>query len=446
MVLRDILITPVLIILVLVAAYFLRNLFSDSLTRKYFIPGLSLKIFGAIAIGLIYQFYYEGGDTFTYFNYGSGIIFEAFQESPIKGIKLIFANGEYHADTFKYASRIVFYRNLPSYFVIRVAGFFDLFTYHTYSATAVLFAILSFSGMWALFITFYRMFPKLHLEFAIAVFFVPSLFFWGSGILKDPLTLCALGWATWSFYEILFRKKNFLLAGLIFLISAFVIYSIKVYILMCFVPALLIWLYMIGMKKVRNPVVKTMVMPIATCIALYGIYLAIIQIGEENRQYNIENIAQTAEATARWLTYVSEREGGSAYSLGDFDYTFGGMARKAHKAIWVTLFRPYLWEVKNVVMMLSAIESFLFLLLTLYVLLKSGIRFIFKYIFASPVIIFCFTFSIAFSFAVGISTYNFGSLVRYKIPMIPFYLAGLFILHYYAKRARKRGRFLRVEY
>jgi len=435
-----------LLFLVFLGAYFLRNLFTDPLTRKYFIPGLSLKIIGAISIGLIYQFYYGGGDTFTYFTHGSKYIYEAFQDSPLKAFKLIFANGEYHADTFKYATKIIFYRDLPSYFVIRITGFFDLLTFHTYSATAVCFAVLSFSGLWALFLTFYRMFPKLHMEFAIAVFFIPSVFFWGSGILKDPLTISALGWATWAFYEIFFRKRNILVAIIVFLISTYVIYSIKIYILLCFVPALMIWLFMVGMKRVRNPLAKAMIIPFAASVMLVGIYLAILEIGEDNKRYNIKNVAETAEATARWLTFVSEREGGSAYSLGDFDYTPAGMMRKSHKAIWVTLFRPYLWEVKNIVMLLAALESFVFLLLTLYILISSGFKFSIKYITSSPVIIFCLIFAITFSFAVGISTYNFGSLVRYKIPMIPFYLSGLFILYHYSKSARKRGRFVRVEY
>jgi hypothetical protein len=39
-------------------------------------------------------------------------------------------------------------------------------------------------------------------------------------------------------------------------------------------------------------------------------------------------------------------------------------------------------------------------------------------------------FSIVFAFAIGISTFNFGSLVRYKIPIYPFFLSMLFVLNY----------------
>jgi hypothetical protein len=47
-----------------------------------------------------------------------------------------------------------------------------------------------------------------------------------------------------------------------------------------------------------------------------------------------------------------------------------------------------------------------------------------------PNLSFSLAFSIIFAFAVGISSYNFGALSRYKIPCLPFYAASLIILYY----------------
>jgi hypothetical protein len=442
---RDLIVTPLFLIFIYVTAYFVRYIVADRTVRKYFIPALTLKIFGAISLGFIYQYYYKGGDTFVYFHQGSRYIWEAFLDSPLKALKLIFAKGDYLPETLEYASKIIFYDDLPSYFVVRVAGLFDILTFHTYSATACLFAVASFSGLWAMYTAFYRMFPKLHMELAIAIFFIPSVFFWGSGILKDSITLGALGWATYAFYCIFIRKRNLILPLLILTLSFLIIYEIKIYILLCFVPALLIWLYLHYMSRVRNLVLKTMVFPVSLLILVGSGYLAVKRIGEENRRYNLGNITQTAEATARWLTYVSAREEGSAYSLGDFDYSASGILKKTVPAIWVTLFRPYFWEAKNPVMALSALESFLLFGFFLFVLLMVFRRGNLSKIFEQPVIAFCFFFTITFSFAVGISTYNFGSLVRYKIPMMPFFLIGLLLLLAYSKRRRKLARFDRNE-
>ena len=79
----DLFITPVFLILVYGLAYYVKPFVTDKYTGRYFIPGLSIKIVGAIAVGLIYQFYYGGGDTFTYFHLVSRYIWEAFKESPV---------------------------------------------------------------------------------------------------------------------------------------------------------------------------------------------------------------------------------------------------------------------------------------------------------------------------------------------------------------------------
>ena len=435
---KDLFITPLILIIVYILAWIIRPFVTDRVNRKYFIPALTLKIIGAISLGLIYQFYYGGGDTFTYFSNGSRFIYEAFRENPALGFKLIFAGNEYQPDTFLYASKIYSYGDLPSYFVVRVAGFFDIFTFHTYSATAVLFAVMSFSGLWALYYVFYKMHPQLHFGFAVAVFFIPSVFFWGSGILKDSITIGALGWATFGIYHLFIEKRRLILSSVVILISFFTIYSVKIYILLSFIPAAVLWIVLVRNARMRNVVVKILVAPFLLALAGFIGYYAILKVGEDNPRYNVRYIGHTAQITAEWLHYVSLKEHGSAYTLGDFDYSPMGMVRKFPLAVWVTLYRPHLWEARNIVMFLSAFESFILLLFTIYVIVKAGFWRSLRLAATKPELVFCFAFAITFAFAVGISTYNFGTLVRYKIPMYPYFVSGLFIIFGYSKRDRKR--------
>ena len=438
---KDLLITPVYLVIVYLLAYLVRPMVTETSNKRYFIPGLSLKVLGAIFVGIIYQFYYGGGDTFTYFNLGSKYIWEAFRDHPLLAIKLIFAGAEYDGDTFQYASKIYTYGDASSYFVVRVAGVLDIFTFHTYSATAILFAAISFSGLWALYHVFFRMFPQLHLQLAIAIFFIPSVFFWGSGILKDTITMGALGWATHSIYYVIIAKRHVLVSSFILLAALFTIYTIKIYILLCFLPAAILWISYLRMASVRNIVFKIFLAPVVLCFAGLGGYYTIVKVAEDNPRYNIENISETARVTAEWIHFVSQRDQGSAYTLGDFDYSPAGMARKFPLAVWVTLYRPYLWESHNIVMLLSALESFALLIFTIYVVYAVGLRKSVSNVFSIPILTFCFIFSIIFAFAVGLTTYNFGTLVRYKIPLYPYFVTGLFILWSYAKRPKKRPLF-----
>lgn len=135
---------------------------------------------------------------------------------------------------------------------------------------------------------------------------------------------------------------------------------------------------------------------------------------------------------------MSEVDKGSSYDLGEFAPNIGGMLTKLPAAVNVTLFRPYLWEASKVIVFLSAIEAFLFLFLTLKIIFVIGIKKVWSTINTDPTIQFCLIFSVIFAFAVGISSYNFGALSRYKIPCLPFYALALILIYYRNKPLTKK--------
>ncbi|TRX55616.1 hypothetical protein FNH22_18495 [Fulvivirga sp. M361] len=441
--LRDLIVTPIVLFIVYVLAYLIRSRVTDVNTRRYFIPALTVKIIGALAVGFIYQFYYGGGDTFAFHTHGSRIIWEAFFDDPSKGLKLFFANGEFSGDVFKYSSKIWYFKDPYSYLVIRIAFLLDLLTVSCYSATAVLFAVLSFSGIWALYLTFYSTFKSLHFWLAFGILFVPSVFFWGSGILKDTLTLGSLGWMTYSFQQVVIKQKVALQFVFIFFLAAFLIFFIKKYILLSFLPALLIWLTASYFHKIKNIVFKLLITPLIILVCIGLGYITIQQVGRDDPRYALSNLAKTAQVTAYDIRYGwGARFGdGSGYSLGELDGSFGNMFRLAPQAINVSLFRPYLWEVKNPLMLLSALEALSCFVLTLWVMFKiSPKRFLFNLF--KPEVLFCLVFSMVFAFAVGISTYNFGTLARYKIPLLPFYFTAMILLYHYGKLKKTVNEFI----
>lgn len=425
---RDLIVTPVIILLVYMVAYLIRPLVTDDINRGYFFPALTFKIIGAIALGFIYQFYYGGGDTYSYHTSGSRHIWDAIMDSPSDGIKLLFADGSNAPPkgTYRFASKIIFFQDTSSYFVVRVAALFDLITFSSYSGTAVLFAAFSFFGMWLFFLAFYDAYPYLHRWIAIAAFFIPSVFFWGSGLLKDTITLGCLAAMTYAVVKIFIHREINVKYILLMIVCMYVIYGVKKYILLCYLPAMLMWIFAGHFTRIRSMAVKIMLVPfVVSAIAGLG-YFAVIKIGEDDPRYSLDKIAVTARVTAYDIGFYTGKDAGSGYSLGELDGTFTGMVKLAPQAVNVSLFRPYLWEVKNPLMLLSALESFAFLILTIYALYRS--RKVLGRAAGDPTILFCFVFSLTFAFAVGISTFNFGTLTRYKIPLLPFYLMGLVLL------------------
>ena len=143
----------------------------------------------------------------------------------------------------------------------------------------------------------------------------------------------------------------------------------------------------------------------------------------------MDNIAKTSTVTRDWINYSSGDEG-SAYDLGEFDPSIVGMLKKFPLAVNVSLFRPYLWETRKPIVFLNAIEAFLFLFVTLKILFTIGPVRVWRTISSDPNIQFCLIFTLIFGFAVGISSYNFGSLSRYRIPCLPLYALALVLIYY----------------
>jgi hypothetical protein len=115
------------------------------------------------------------------------------------------------------------------------------------------------------------------------------------------------------------------------------------------------------------------------------------------------------------------------------------MLSKFPAAVVVSLFRPFVWEAKNVMALLSALEALVFLFFTVMVIIRHKAKLV-SIVSKDPTLTFCLVFSVIFAFAVGISSYNFGALSRYKIPCLPFYAAFLIISLNHSKMSGFRAK------
>ena len=396
--------------------------------RPYYLKGLYLKFAGAIFIGLIFEYYYGGGDTYHFF-YHARVVNSSLNESFGTWFKLITRQSVIeNPELYKYVSQnLEWYYDAPSYTVVQLTAIFGLITGTLYLPTAMLFAFFSFTGIWAMYRTFVNIYPKLYKGLALAFLFIPSTFVWGSAIFKDTVCMFGIGWLTYTTFRIFinkdFSKKNIFLL----VMSFYLVYSTKLYILMAFMPALSVWLLTTYSSKIKSGGLRFL-SKIAFIIICGAAFLLFIRVfASDLQRYSLDNIAATAESTRQWLTYQSGDEG-SGYDLGEFDPSIFGMLAKFPQAVVVTLFRPFPWEAKKIIVLLSALEALMFVYFTFKAFQKRGIPKTLSLIFKDPNLLFCLTFSLIFAFAVRISTYNFGALSRYKIPCLPFYAAFLMIV------------------
>lgn len=397
--------------------------------RRYYLPGLWVKFGGAIFIALVYQFYYGGGDTFNFYRH-SLVINSSLGDSFSTWFGLItHQSADTNPRLYQYTSMLEWYNDPSSYMVAVIGAVFGLLNGTAYLPIALLFAYFSFTGVWAMYRTFVNLYPQLHKELAIAFLFIPSTFVWGSAVFKDTVCMFGLGWMVYTTFRI-FVNRDFSGRNLFMLVLSFYLVAvIKIYILMAFLPALSLWLLLTYSHKIQQWALRWLVNLLFAGITILGFFFISQRFANEMNRYSLDKVAETAATTRGWIAYVSERDEGSAYDLGAFDPSLVGMLSKFPQGVVVTLFRPFIWESRKLIVLLSALEALAFLYFTLNVIVKRKGK-TFSMISKDPNLMFCLVFAIIFAFAVGISSYNFGALSRYKIPCLPFYAASLVILLY----------------
>lgn len=445
----DLALTPFYFLLIIFAAYFIRNIVvgEDKLIVRYFIPGLILKLLGAICVGLIYFFYYKGGDTTEYYN-NALVYYGALSENPATFFRLIQAPNNFTDPAIlDYKGWLYFHRDSGAFFFGKITGVFGIFGFGIYTTTALLMTAVSYWGVWSLYKTFYNIYPELYKEFALAILFIPSVVFWGSGILKDSFSFSGAGLCIAGFYNIFIANKNKAYSVFIILIGLYICYSLKPYIVMALLPALTFWYVLTFRLRIKSPFTRILAGPVAILLASVIGLFTIKKLGEENAKYSVQGALKTAELFQDWHTQLAETQNSSGYSLGEMTGTTANIISKIPAAINVTLFRPYVWETRNPVMLLSALESMFMLILTIKIFWRTGLRPTLKSIISNPTVFFCLFYSLFFAFCVGFTAYNFGALVRYKIPCIPIFLCGLYILNMQTKldTAKKTQRISKVK-
>ena len=397
--------------------------------------GFTAKIVGCFGFIAVYALYYGYGDTFGYFEAATELRRILIQD-PGRIISTISATALDSSSHGNMGIRFFdsSYINPSNYTVVRFTLLFGILTYNSYIAASLLFAFSSFIGIWALYRVVAHIFPDHYTAVTIPILYIPSVFFWGSSMMKDSIVIGFLGLLTYGIYWLFFQKKKLFLSFLFVLFSVYILSNVKQYVIIAYAPALVVWLSLGPLNRlpVKERWIAMPFLLLAGIIIIGGLFPF---LEKASQRYTIEQVLETAETTANYI-HRTTPEGGSGYTLGEVSYTPLGMLVVFPRAVTVTLFQPFLYEVRNPVMLLSAIESLVFLMGTIFILFKLGLFRFISNVMNHPFLLMCLVFSVFFAFAIGISTYNYGSLVRYKIPCLPFYGIAL-ILPYMIWRAKR---------
>ncbi len=424
------LLLPIYIFLFFVATRIVIELFyKEQLIQKYIYLGLSLKVLGGFFVTLIFNYYYHGGDIGTYYN-ESRILANLIFEHPESIFRIFFYSPQGEDIELKNLLLQLNYINAPdTLIVVKISTFFNLFTFNSYLITTFFFSFISFWCIWKLVTLLFELYPNNKQSIFIAFFAAPSLIVWGSAILKDTICFSCLCIIHYYLYRIFIQNKFKPIYILYIIFTGYIILNIKIYILLAYIPCFSFMVTQHYKKKIQNTFLRFMIAPFIVIFSLALSYIVVTQLGAQKERYSSDKILQTAKIQRDYIHEISIKSEGSSYSLGEMDNGVFDYILKMPAAINVTLFRPYLWETRNPIMLLSALESSVVLYYTFILFRKRKFKNTLDLLSKDVNLQFFLLFGLLFSFMVGITSFNFGSLVRYKIQGYPFYIAAILLLY-----------------
>lgn len=184
------------------------------------------------------------------------------------------------------------------------------------------------------------------------------------------------------------------------IVSAYVIMMVKPYILVALMPGAFVWLSFNWLKKLENPVMRWAVAPAAVMGFLVAAIVIIGFFSTSLGEYgSLDSIIRKAQITQDDLMRA-EAYSENFFDIGRIDGTTAGFIRLAPAAIVAGIFRPFLWDVRNILMLLAGVENTLMMIIFTVIIWRTGIVKGIKIVANEPLVIFSILFAILFAFSV----------------------------------------------
>jgi hypothetical protein len=385
---------------------------------RYYKLGFNIKLFAALSFSLIYIVKYSGGDTTAYWDTAQKFNNLFYLDIPK------FANEFFHPEPFadRYLSFDIstgvppewIYNEKEGLFTAKIYTLLTFITFRGYLAMTMICAFISFKASWKILELAHKYKASSDRNIAIGALFLPSTAFWCTGISKDTIVYCCVIYAI----DLLFKffekdyKKNFIYYFKLFIIY-FLLSNIRDFML---IVALGPFIFALGIKwsnkEGNSGFAKFGIQALLILIILFGLSLFF----SSSKAVEITDEAQVIQSDLK----NNSEYGGAKYDLGITDYSPLGMLKAMPISIFTAFFRPFIWEGGSLFILISAVETFIFLILTILLVFRTGIVLMIKQIRSNEFLIMAIVFSLILGFFAGYTSGLFGVLVRFKAPFLPF--------------------------
>lgn len=392
--------------------------------RRYYWPGLAVKLIAGVCLGLVYAYYYSVGDTFSYFQDGGKLAALA-------------------RENFSSYTRLLFFNHVPeglglinseprALFLTKITSVFNVLTLNNYWITGFYYSFVSFLGAWFLVRTIDRHMPAAGIPALIAFIFLPSVVFWSSGLLKESLALPALYFLAALFLKIWFDEKPSFGSYILATLSLWVLWQLKYYYVAIFLPVActtLLYKFLIGERFAQSPSKEFL-------IWMGMLVLPMIAISFLHPNFHADRLLHVIVLNNEVYNQLSDPE--DVVRFHQLQAHPLSLLKNAPLALFAGLFRPLCWEASAIVQILPSLENTIVLAL----FLASCFR-LKRYGSASHRVLLLgvMVYVVLLCILITFSAPNFGTLSRYRIGYSSFFvliiLCGNPLMQYLERSIRR---------
>ncbi len=363
---------------------------------------LVLKISCGVLIGLLYSKYYESGDTFLFHRLGEQLA-EIGRFDFGSYLKMIFGIlPPPEPDVLLPASRL--------FFMVKIVSVLNLLTFGNYWISGAYLSLFCWFGMFRVSVTFAQNYPGMRQLSLVAGLYIPSVVFWSSGLTKESV---AMGLFGLLLAILLPGGRKTWVNGLVVLVLLIFLWMIKYYYAVPLVFAVTVF-YLLQKMSQRGLRWYWQFLVVAGSGGLIFLISGFLNINFD-WNYFPEVLYQN------YMVITERSDPGSSMILADYCPEWSCVFINFHKAVWGTLFRPYIWEVHHLPGFVAGFENLIFLLLFVFFVLslrQSGTWTVTRL----NATISSILFIIIIAGFLGLSSPNFGTLVRYRIILLPVFV------------------------
>ncbi|MDN5212302.1 hypothetical protein QQ020_09590 [Fulvivirgaceae bacterium BMA12] len=391
--------------------YLIKNKVKAYQLGPYFIPGLVVKVIAGIGVGLVYKYYYLQGDTFSFYQEAVNLANIGYQR-PLDYVKILLINEVPQ----EFAELLSLKYQPRAFFIAKLVSIVNLFTYNNYWLSGIYFSFFSYLGMWYLANMLASKFEQTKYYAAIAFLFFPSVVFWSSGIIKESVVMACLCFIVgFSIPYLTISQKIPYPRIILMALFLWILLKLKYYYVGVLIPVMAANLIVAYLRFNFKFVQRNYYTHLGSWLVVFVLILLFATTIHPNLKGS--NFLDSMVATHNEIYEKSDPEDLIAYRK--LDPTVSSVLANMPPAIYSGLYRPGLWDASNVFQYWVGFENLILMILTIGALFRlfTNKRFPHKILIFSMV-----TYILILASFMALSSPNFGTLVRYKIAFLPFFI------------------------